>query len=58
MGRCKDLAEAERDARWQEHFNNYVIDNFGGRSELTGREHDEAADYANCAMEEEDGFEP
>lgn len=38
---------------WQEHYQDYCIDNFGGR-EVFGREHDEASAYADQMMEGED----
>ena len=53
MGRVKELWQAERDRRWQQHFDNYCVDNFGGR-DPTGRELDEAEQHANEQMEEED----
>ena len=40
-------------ARWQEAFDDYVLENFGGR-DVTGREYDEACDYANQEVEAED----
>lgn len=43
----------DADHRWQQHFNDYCMDNFGGR-EPSGREHDEASAYADQQTEEED----
>ena len=40
------------DNDWQTHYNDYVLDNFGGR-EVSGREHDEAAEYADEMVAEE-----
>lgn len=40
--------------RWQEYFDDYCINNFGGRDPV-GREYDEAAAYAD-EMTEEDEF--
>jgi hypothetical protein len=37
---------------WQQHYNDYCIDNFGGR-EPSGQEHDEAVEYADQMVEEE-----
>jgi hypothetical protein len=54
MGKVKQLWQDDRDARWQQHFDDYCHNEFGGR-EPSGREHDEATDYANSQMEEEDG---
>lgn len=53
MGRVKALWQEERDRRWQEHYDAYCFDEFGG-GQPEGRQHDEAVAYANEAMEEED----
>lgn len=42
-----------RNRRWQEYFDNYCLETLGGRNP-EGREFDEAADYADEKLEEED----
>jgi hypothetical protein len=53
MGKVKQLWQDERDQRWQSYYDDYLVENFGGRN-VVGRENDEACDYANDMMEEED----
>lgn len=52
MGRVKELWQAEREARWQQHYDDYCRDNFGG-AQPEGQDHDAACDYANEMMWEE-----
>ena len=53
MGKVNQLAQDARQERWQQHYDNYCIDEFGGR-QPEGREHDQAVQFANDMMEEED----
>jgi hypothetical protein len=46
-------AEVARNQRWQQHFDDWCLDNIGGR-EPSGREISEAEQYADEMMEEED----
>lgn len=47
------IPKSEKDARWQDYFDDYCFNEFGGR-EPSGREHDEAAAYADEMEEEEE----
>lgn len=51
MGRVKDLWQEEQDKLWQQFYDDYCFNNFGGR-QPEGREHDEAAEAAQEALEE------
>lgn len=53
MGRVKDLWQAERDARWQQHFDDYIYNNCP-IFHSPERYYSEAEQYANDMMEEED----
>jgi hypothetical protein len=53
MGQVKALWQAERDRLWQQHYDDYCRDHFGGR-QAEGRDHDAACDYANEQLEEGD----
>lgn len=45
--------DEQRSARWQECFDEYVRENFGGR-DVTGRDYDEACAYADQEAEDDD----
>lgn len=49
---CETITKAERDALWQQFFDDYCFNELGGR-EPSGREHDEACEYADERLEEE-----
>jgi len=51
MGKVNQLWQDERDARWQQHYDEY-IESFDGRAGICLPE--AAAQYANDMMEEED----
>lgn len=53
MGRVKRLWQDKREARWQQHYDDYVLENFGGR-DVEGVANDEACDYADEMMEQDE----
>lgn len=51
MGKIKALFQEEQDTIWQQAYDNYCLDNFGGR-QPEGADHDEAVESANDAVDD------
>jgi hypothetical protein len=53
MNKVNQLFQDARNAHWQQYYDDYCLEHFGG-AQPEGRQHDEAVQYANDRMEEEE----